>query len=38
MNATMYQPLPYNQMPPFLCAMNLQIMHLLGFFNTTGSP
>ena len=26
MNATMYQPLPYNQMPPFLCAMNLQML------------
>ena len=23
MNATMYQPLPYKQMPPFQCAMNL---------------
>lgn len=22
MNATMYQPLRYNQMPPFQCAMN----------------
>ena len=22
MNATLYQPLPYNQMPPFQCAMN----------------
>ena len=22
MNATMYQPLPYEQMPPFQCAMN----------------
>ena len=26
MNATMYQPLPYNQRPPFLCAMNSQML------------
>ena len=26
MNATMYEPLPFNQMPPFLCAMNLRMI------------
>ena len=26
MNATMYQPLSYNQMPPFQCAMNEQMI------------
>ena len=26
MNATMYQPLPYNQMLPFQCAMNQRMI------------
>ena len=26
MNATMYQPLPFNQMPPFPCAMNSRMI------------
>ena len=25
MNVTMYQPLPYNQMPPFKCIINIDI-------------